>query len=303
MGQSEAPAAAGHQAKSCIALGTAQFGQRYGVANLSGQVPADAIAAILRLAGSRGIDTIDTAIAYGTSEACLGELGIASWRVVTKLPAVPDFATDIAGWVNTQVRASMARLRVTRLDGLLLHKPCDLHGPHGESLLSAIAELRERDWIGAAGVSIYDPAELDDLWPLWQPEIIQAPASVLDRRLIKSGWLTRLQRHGTRLHVRSAFLQGLLLMPPERRPAYFHRWRDLLDAWSAWCTSQRVSPLGAALGFVCRLPGVERVVVGVDSVAQLQEVLCAAREVAPQPPPDLFSDDRELLEPWRWKLL
>jgi aryl-alcohol dehydrogenase-like predicted oxidoreductase len=286
---------------SRLALGTVQFGQPYGVANTSGRVAPEEVAAILELARREGIDTLDTAVAYGNSEACLGSADVSSWRVITKLPALPLDTADVAGWAELQVRGSLQRLRVARLEGLLLHRPIDLLGPHGTRLLSALAQLKSRGWIAAAGISIYDPGELDMIWPLWQPEILQAPCSVLDRRLVQSGWLSRLQRQGTRLHLRSVLLQGLLLMPCGERPAFFARWRGLLDRWLEWCAAHSVSPLRAALGFVYALPHVERVVVGVDSLAQLREILEAVRSPAPAPPPDLFSDDRELLEPSRWQ--
>jgi aryl-alcohol dehydrogenase-like predicted oxidoreductase len=288
--------------RSRLALGTAQFGQHYGVANTSGSVPPDAVAAILARARDRGIDTLDTAIAYGESEAALGAAGVASWRVITKLPAAPAAGTDAVQWVERQVAGSLQRLRRERLDGLLLHRAADLSAPHGETLVRALAALKERDVIAAAGVSIYDPSELDALWPIWRPDIVQAPCNVLDRRLIQSGWLQRLAQAGVRVHLRSLFLQGLLLMPSAQRPAFFGRWRAPLDRWLAWCAERGESPLQAALTFVCALPEVERAVIGVDSVAQLEEILAAQARGGPSPPQDLGCEDRELLEPSRWQL-
>jgi aryl-alcohol dehydrogenase-like predicted oxidoreductase len=104
-----------------------------------------------------------------------------------------------------------------------------------------------------------------------------------------------------RVHLRSLFLQGLLLMPAARRPAFFARWRATLDRWLAWCADQGESPLQAALAFACSLSGTEQVVVGVDSVAQLQEILTAEARAAASPPEELSCADRDLLEPWRWE--
>jgi aryl-alcohol dehydrogenase-like predicted oxidoreductase len=284
-----------------LALGTVQFGLRYGVANDSGQVPAGVVSAILTRARQAGLDTLDTAVGYGESESTLGSVGVSSWRVITKLPPLPDNVPDVREWIEKQVAGSLQRLRVTQLDGLLLHKPADLYGASGPAYLAALQALKGRGAIRSFGVSVYDPAELDRLWTLWQPDMVQAPCNVLDRRLIRSGWLARLKEQGVRVHVRSAFLQGVLLMPATRRPAWFARWQPMLDRWLAWCADNELAPLEAAIGFAQGLPGVERVVVGVDSLSQLEQILAAAAGAA-APPDDLCSDDRDLIEPSRWKL-
>ena len=83
-----------------IALGTAQFGMDYGIANTKGQVTRSEVKEIIQLAESRGIDTIDTAIVYGESEACLGDAGVQGFKVITKLPPLPESCTDVGGWVQ-----------------------------------------------------------------------------------------------------------------------------------------------------------------------------------------------------------
>jgi aryl-alcohol dehydrogenase-like predicted oxidoreductase len=286
---------------SRLGLGTAQFGLSYGVANTIGQVPRHAAHAILERAAQAGIDTLDTAIAYGDSEACLGEYGVADWHVITKLPALPQTLANVETWVENQVVCSLERLRIPRLSALLLHRPMDLLAERGPRLLQALQFLRQRGLIEAIGVSIYAPDELDRLWKVFRPDMIQAPLNVLDRRLIHTGWLDRLHEAGVRVHARSVFLQGLLLMPAQSRPAYFRPWRELLDAWSGWCCEHRCSELQAALGFALAQKSVERVIVGVDSISQLEDVLEASAQPL-LPLPDLYSDNLKLLEPSRWKL-
>src|SRR4051812_31651776 len=101
---------------SRLALGTVQFGLKYGVANQSGQVSAADIAAILTQARSAGLDTLDTAIGYGDSETRLGESGVQGWQVITKLPPLPADISDVAGWIGSHLAASRQRLRIDALD-------------------------------------------------------------------------------------------------------------------------------------------------------------------------------------------
>jgi len=286
-----------------LALGTVQFGLPYGVANDSGQVPLSEIVTILSRAAAGGMDTLDTAIGYGDAESSLGRAGIAGWRVITKLPALPADMSNIDEWVDAQVVGSLRRLKIDRLEALLLHRPADLLDKHGEKYRLALDRVKAAGVARAVGVSIYDPVELDALWPTWRPDIVQAPCSVLDRRLIRSGWLANLEHSRTRVHVRSVFLQGLLLMSAAQRPHSFSRWSALLTRWIDWCRECGTQPLQAALTFVKTLSGVERIVVGVDSATQLEEILIAAADATPLPPADLFSDDPELIEPSRWRQL
>ena len=78
-----------------LAIGTVQFGLPYGIANQAGQVSRPEARKMLQLAAAKGVDTLDTAIAYGESETCLGEVGCQDFKLVTKLPAVPDRCNDI----------------------------------------------------------------------------------------------------------------------------------------------------------------------------------------------------------------
>ena len=61
---------------SKLALGTVQFGLKYGVANRGGKVSCGEANEILQTARISKINTLDTAIAYGNSEAVLGECGV-----------------------------------------------------------------------------------------------------------------------------------------------------------------------------------------------------------------------------------
>ena len=286
-----------------LALGTVQFGLPYGVANESGQVSHTEAVAILEHAWAAGIGTLDTAIAYGQSEQRLGEIGVDNWRVVTKMPTMPDAYTTVRDWVQESVRCSLNRLHINRLHSLLLHRSQQLLEPQSEELYAALLELKEQGCVEKIGVSIYDPEELDNLYPHFKLDIVQAPFNILDRRLKTSGWLTRLYRAGTEVHARSVFLQGLLLMGATRRPQKFDRWKPLWDRWDHWLEEQEVTPLQACLGFVLSQQEIGRVVVGVDNQRQLQEILDAAEVEAPQPPDFLMTDDPDLINPSRWNML
>jgi len=284
-----------------LGLGTVQFGHEYGISNRTGKVPPNAVAAILLSARSLGMSVLDTAIAYGESERVLGAVGLDGWRVVTKLPRAGEDACA-EDEVQRAIAASLDRLGVRRLYGVLLHHSGDLLTDAGEAFYRGLLAEREAGRVERIGISIYDPSELDDLWPHYRIDLVQAPLNVLDRRLVRSGWMERLTQAGVAIHVRSLFLQGLLLMPPERRPRYFSRWTSAFERWERWCATEGYSPIEGCLAAVLGYDCIECAIVGVENVAQLEEIAGAATRVRAEAPIDLAIDGRELLEPWRWEL-
>lgn len=285
-----------------LALGTVQFGLDYGIANQGGAVAQPEAAAILEQAKTLGIDTLDTAAAYGESEAVLGRLGTEGFAIVTKLPGLPLDCADAGSWVQEQLQVSLARLGTTHLSGLLLHKPADLHGEQGEALYNGLLEARSSGLAAKIGVSIYDPAELDALCARYDFDLVQAPFNILDTRMVDSGWADRLQQRGIELHLRSAFLQGLLLMPADKRPQRFDRFASVWEFWEAWLRESVLTPVQACIRAALACPQASKVVVGVDSRAHLLEIAAAAQgalSALPAWPPF----DPALVNPSAWKSL
>lgn len=285
-----------------LALGTAQFGSAYGVANRRGQVSVGEGSAILQLARSAGIDTLDTAMAYGDSEQRLGDIGVGSWKVVSKLSALPEQCRDIPAWVTASVRGSLSRLRIPHLYGLLLHRPGELLESAGTSVYQALVRLKDEGLVKKIGVSIYDPAELSALCSVYAFDLVQAPFNLLDRRLLDTGWLPRLAAQHTEVHIRSVFLQGLLLMSGDRRPPMFERWAPLWRAWASWLDQAGLTPVQACLRDALSFPDIGKVVIGVDSLSHLKEILQAANGPAPRIPESVSTHDPDLLNPSRWKV-
>jgi aryl-alcohol dehydrogenase-like predicted oxidoreductase len=286
-----------------LALGTVQFGLPYGIANHAGQVTRPIARDMLSLATSKGVDTLDTAIAYGESESCLGEIGTQGFKLVTKLPAVPDGHSDIKGWVREQVAASFSRLGGNSVYGLLLHRPDQLLKADGAVLFNALSELKDAGLVQKIGVSIYAPDELDALVPRYRFDLVQAPFNLIDRRIFTSGWLQRLKQDGVEIHTRSAFLQGLLLMPQSAIPAKFAPWAELWAKWQSWLAQYSVTAVQACLAYPLTFPEIERVVIGADSTAQLEQIISASQEETPLNLPDLSCDDENLINPANWSRL
>lgn len=283
-----------------LALGTAQFGLNYGISNSSGKISTEKAVDLLSYAKCNGIDTLDTAIAYGDSEQALGSIGVDGWQVITKLPALPESETDVESWVERQLQGSLSRLGISNVYGLLLHRPQQLLERSGPALIHALERLKQQGLVKKVGVSIYQPDELGSLCDIMELDLVQAPLNVLDRRLIDSGWLAKLKAQNIEVHVRSVFMQGLLLMPAALRPEKFMRWQKLWAEWDSWLASNKLDPVAVCLGFVQSEPCVDKLIVGVENAAQLENIIKASAIKSPRVPASISSLDINLLNPARW---
>ena len=286
-----------------LALGTAQFGMRYGISNVSGKVSEEDGKTILKYAASAGVDTIDTAMAYGDSELVLGNIGVDRFNVVTKLPEIPDHIADADDWVMKAVKDSVSRLGVESLYGLLLHRPSQLFEPKGVKILSALRALKELDIVKNLGVSVSAPYEFDALFDMHDFDVVQCPFNLVDRRLVSSGWLTKLNAAGVEVHTRSSFLQGLLLMSREAIPDKFKPWDCLWDKWHAWLDVKNTSPTDACLSYVLSYSEIDRVVVGVDTQDQFIELIESTNDSEIDLYPDIKCDSADLINPANWDAL
>lgn len=284
-----------------LALGTAQFGLDYGISNTQGQVAPAEVAQILARAAEAGIDTLDTAYAYGNSEQVLGEALeklVTPFRLVTKFPVEAALATPQAVWAE-----SRHRLRGYPVYGYLLH---NYHSFQERlELLDFLQGLKARGEVQRTGFSVYHPQELEEILANRLPfELIQLPYSVFDQRF--APYFPQLQQMGVEIHIRSALLQGLVFCAAATLPSQFAAVLPRLTRLQEIARQAGLPVSVLCLGFALANPLIERVVVGVQSLANLDDnlhVLDLAEQLQPWLPElaELRLEDEGILNPSLWK--
>jgi aryl-alcohol dehydrogenase-like predicted oxidoreductase len=230
----------------------------------------------------------------------LGNAGVTDWRIISKLSAISDNCADVHSLIHDAISDSLNRLGIRQLYGVLLHRPDQLMGEQGKEIYAALMALKATGSIQKIGISIYEPNELDILLTQYPFDIVQAPFSIMDQRLVQSGWLHRLHEAGIEVHARSIFLQGLLLM--KKRPSYFEKWATTWKLWDEWLRDQDLTPTQACVRFAMSFNEITKVIVGIDSVSQLQEILNCGQSHLTNLPKWPHSLDVNLINPSYWKL-
>ena len=271
---------------SKIALGTAQFGLNYGIANSKGRVPREEVFNILDLAFDKGIDTLDTARAYGEAEKILGKYPkIKRFKVITK------FSEN----AEEELNESLQSLKLRKIYGLLAHRAeVFIKDP---SLWDEVLKLKIEGLVDKVGFSLYFPWELERLWNL-SFDIVQVPYNILDRRF--EPLLPKLKDRGIEVHVRSVFLQGLLLIDLTELNPFFDDIKPILLGLKKLSRQKSTELKDLLLCYVLKNPYVDKVVVGVDSIKQLElnlAVECSKDIEVPR-----YDIDEKFLVPFMWKV-
>ncbi len=256
---------------SRICLGAAQLGMAYGVNNITGKPSLEESRTIVRTAVDKGVTAFDTAPAYGDSEQvlgqCLAELP-GEYTVVSKVQALdwrrgPD-AVPVE--VRNGVRASLANLKAPKLGVCLFHRFEDMY-MRERLALHELASLKEEGLVEKIGASVYTPDEAEACLHLASCEVIQVPFNMADKRLLGVGFFGKARAAGKIVFVRSVYLQGLFFkrpLPPGLDS--FEPFRAKLDGLA---TAEGLSLAEMALRYVLSVDGVDSVIIGVETAAQL----------------------------------
>lgn len=269
-----------------LGLGTVQFGLNYGISNSIGQTPEFEVKSILKIAQEKGIQNLDTAALYGNSEEVLGNSlkQNHSFQIITK--------TNKAD-IKKGFEDSLKKLKAKAIYGLLFHDCKDLN----ESTYQTITEFKQKGLVKKIGVSVYNQAEIEFSLKNFQIDLVQLPINIFDQRLLQTKTLDKIKNQNIEIHARSAFLQGLAFIEPEKLESQFHDLKPKAESL------RRINlPIPAiCLAFLKSLSQVDSIICGVNTSEQLQELVSAYNSQLPKIDFSEFAISNErILNPALW---
>ncbi len=282
---------------SKLGLGSGQFALDR--APVRGRSPQAEVQDILEVAARAGVRLFDVTGRSVQAEREIGAVLPHPERFNVCISTIrPDRGPDI---VEAEARASLGRLGVAQAECIFVPSVAELLGPHGAVLWDRLRALKDEGLTRKIGVSVFASDDPLGVARRFRPDIVQAPASLLDQRLINDGTLAAIAGLGMEVHLRSIFLSGLLLLPPDRAPSHLREAAARISRARRMIAEGRSDPLQAALGFALSRPEASAVLVGVASAAELNAIVAAAAS----PPPDLdwddmAIDDPDALDPGAW---
>lgn len=252
-----------------LVLGTAQFGLDYGINNSNGKPSRKKSLEMLDFAYEKGIRIFDTAYAYGDAEEILGEFSI-SHNLGGKIRIITKTKGEIGDVIIANLKESLSRLKSDYVDGCLLHAPELIKD---DKIVNILCNFKKEGLVKNIGFSIDETEDAIYAAKLKETNYIQVPYNIFDQRLDKTDFFRIAKKNGITVFARSAFLQGLFLMPEDKIPSYLENAKGYLQDLDEIIGKYGLTRMQAALLFSLSNENINHVVFGVDNINQLIEIM------------------------------
>ena len=259
-----------------LCLGTVQFGMDYGIKGQK-QPSMEQAVDMLDYATQNGINTIDTANAYGSAEDVVGAFLEKKTIARDKLFIVSKFRPNLLDDVGqdkyyeimrNNLENTLSRLHTAYLDSYLLHSARYIFD---DEIIDTLNRLKADGLAERVGVSVYEPEEAKKCIERPNVDFMQLPYSIFDQRMEKAGVFEYAKNNNIQIHSRSAFIQGLILMEEDEIPPFLSKAKPIVRKISLLCNHHGISRIALAMNYVKQQSRISHLVFGVDNIEQLRE--------------------------------
>ena len=289
--------------KNEIILGSANFDQVYGIKK--NFIKKKKIKELLNFATKKKIKIIDTSPLYNKSEEIIGALNNNRFKIISKIPKTPKKIKkkSVNKWLSENIMTSLQNLKIKNFECLLMHNANSLLTKNGEEMYKSIKNIKALGLTKKIGISIYDFNTLNKILKKFKFDLIQVPLNVYDRRLIEGGWLKELKKKNIEIHVRSIFLQGVLILKSSKFPVKLKKLKKYFIIWENWLKKNKLNPVHICLAFILKQSKFNGLVIGCNSKNQLKQILKLKSKKINFSLPNMKVKNNNLIDPRKWSKL
>lgn len=290
--------------KKKIVIGTAQFGNIYGISNVKKiNLNPKEIKKILKFCNENNLNYLDTAMDYGNSQSLIGNINN-NFQIFTKISLLKINKNNLKKTINLKINHSLLCLKKKNIHTLFIHNFDEIIKNKSISKLVFLElnKFKKKNIIKFIGVSSYYPEKLHKYHKFFKFDSIQVPLNLFDQRLIKSKIFKSKKFANIQIHVRSIFLQGLLLFNKKTLPTYFLKWKRYFLFYFKFLKSKNINSLDASLKFIKQFDRINFIVIGVQKTSELKEILLAYKKLKKVKNKFKFPLVKSLINPSNWKI-
>ncbi|MBP9853722.1 MAG: aldo/keto reductase [Candidatus Omnitrophica bacterium] len=297
---------------SRIGLGTAHFGLDYGFNKAKTQPEVDAL---LESALENGINFLDTARGYGSSEEKIGQFlkrkDQRDFVIATKLSKINEDDLKVKSVLQKKILSSIDQSRQAlgcdHLDILYIHQS-DKFLINNPLFWECLVDYQQNKMFHSLGISVYDLEFVELYFERIKKhmQFIQLPWSIFDQRF--KPLFKKLKKENINIIIRSIYLKGVIPLPVEKLPKELDGLKERKLTLKELTHKYQTNESTLALAFAMYQPEITSAVLGMDTVKEIEENVRASKEFKLKEEDfeelsALAVSEKSLIDPRGWKSL
>lgn len=280
--------------KKNFIIGSANFTQKYGADCI--KISSNEVKKILNLAIKNDICKIDTAEAYLNNKNIFKNIN-KKFKFTSKV--ILNYKWKSLEYCQNKLENHFKNLNLKKIDTLLIHNEEILLTKNSFKIFKNLEDLKKKKYFHKIGLSIYETDNLKYIISRFNLDVVQCPYNILDQRILTTGWFDRLKNKGIETHVRSIFLQGLLVNKSIYGKKYFKKWHKDISNWFKWLEINNISPIDYCLSDLSR-QDFDKIIIGINNFNNLKEII-NFKKIDIKKTLNFKSNDLKLIDPRKWK--
>ena len=283
-----------------IILGTAQLTGNYGYLNKKSknEINEGYLNNLFKICIKNNIKILDTSINYRKVHEKIGNSQLRKLKIISKISIDKFFDSKK---FNKQIKDIFNKLNCTTIDTLLIHNPESLNKRNIGPIIKHLENLKVSKKVKKIGISIYEKKDLKFVKGVWVPDVVQLPLNIFNRNLLNDGTINFLKNNNIEIHIRSIFLQGLLLM--SKTPKKFEKYASIFNKWHRLTENKLDKKIYYSLKFINQKYKLDKFVIGFENIKQIKYLVKSLKNKYDINPElnELVAKNKYLIDPRKWK--
>ena len=256
--------------KEKLVIGTVQFGLDYGITNNNGKINSEQLDNIFEYCNKNNIYYFDTAQDYGNSEDIISEYTkkYEKFNIITKCKFKDKK-------IENTLKISFDKFEI--IECFMLHSFEDYKNI---DIINRLLYYKNLKKIRKIGVSIYNVEEAIELLKDNIIDVIQIPFNYLDNQWFNAEFqelvninknINNTSKNIIEIHVRSIFLQGILLNPVIKYPNNIDKneFNNLDIMINEITTKLNLSKIELCFAYINSFNWIDKFLIGIDNYEHL----------------------------------
>ena len=250
-----------------IIIGTANFNKYYGIRK--NKINKNQINALCNYAYRKKIYYMDTSSEYRNSNKIIKKLNS---KVIINTKILPDKNWIKFNYCLKKIIKLKKNLGNKKIITIYLHDESLIYKNYFTKIYKNLIQLKKNGYYKKIGISIYNFETINFFIEKYKFDVIQCPFNIIDQRLVRQNYYKILKKKKIEIHVRSIFLQGLLLNDFNFKDRKFRKLQEKIVLLKDYANLKNINVLDLCMSFI-NFHKINKFVIGFNDLKNFKEVL------------------------------